>query len=122
MSIRYDLPRGQFFDEEHRYVNPGAVAEKLRQAEAEVAALTTALAAKDEEKKTSDLCIKHLSLDNERLEAENERLRCCGNCGHNGGTKCCEPRLAGATGDLILTGTGRLSCRFTPSRWQRREG
>lgn len=35
MSIRYDLPRGQFFDEEGRYVNPATVAEKLRQAESE---------------------------------------------------------------------------------------
>jgi len=37
VSIRYDLPRGQFFDEEHRYVNPDTVAEKLRQAEADLA-------------------------------------------------------------------------------------
>lgn len=35
MIIRYDLPRGQFFDEEGRYVNPATVAEKLRQAESE---------------------------------------------------------------------------------------
>ena len=34
MSIRYDLPKGQFFDKEGRYVNPATVAEKLVQAEA----------------------------------------------------------------------------------------
>lgn len=39
MSIRYDLPRGQFFDDEGRYVNPGTVADKLREAESEVTSL-----------------------------------------------------------------------------------
>ena len=39
MSIRYDLPRGQFFDEKQRYVNPATVAEKLEQAEADLKAL-----------------------------------------------------------------------------------
>lgn len=39
MSIRYDLPKGQFFDDEGRYVNPGTVADKLREAESEVTIL-----------------------------------------------------------------------------------
>ena len=42
MGTYYNLPRGQFFDEEQRYVNPATVAEKLRQAEATGDALLVA--------------------------------------------------------------------------------
>lgn len=63
------------------------------------------------------------------LEAENERLKCCGNCGERGGDygdECCrswlgpvEPYHAYRPADNVAPAD---HCHFTPSRWQRREG
>ena len=113
----------------------------LHDAEQIVAALTTALAAKDEqlrlcaesaqqgydalEAENCDLMEKHDAefVRAEQAEAEAERLRCCGNCGHR------DEETLDYSGSYFVCLT-ELSievdcedqCRFTPSRWQRREG
>ena len=49
------------------------------------------------------------------LEAENERLKCCGNCGLWSMSGWC-------TSEVTRYGTGRLnSCIWEPSRWAARE-
>ena len=66
----------------------------------------------------------------EQAEAELERLRCCGNCEHSGkhGTYCDFPTvhertLFGKPAPYNTYNTDATGpCRFTPSRWQRREG
>ena len=57
------------------------------------------------------------------LEAELERLRCCGNCcllyvAYDGQTFCDAP----ANDDDEESVELRDHCHLTPSRWQRREG
>lgn len=98
--------------------------------------MVTALAAKDEEIAKANECysvaMNQWDLEQQRLrkaEAENERLKCCGNCGERGGDygdECCrswlgpvEPYHAYRPADNVAPAD---HCHFTPSRWQRREG
>ena len=66
----------------------------------------------------------------EQAEAEAARLRCCGNCGHRdeetldyyGSYFVCLTEFKPKTNLRHIEVDCEDQCRFTPSRWQRREG
>ena len=72
-------------------------------------------------RETANAC--HLSREIDKLEAENERLRVCGNCEHMRAEEFCRcnhPDLDTWDEQHYVGPSDR--CEFTPSRWQPREG
>lgn len=62
-----------------------------------------------------------LMVDKAKADAAIKQMQVCGNCDHNGGSRCCEPRLMEEDDNVILVGGGRGRCRFIEvdgvSRW-----